>query len=63
MAESSTQRAQLLTEIHKLLAEQSETLNSVTFVGWTRKEDAAYGIRGERLTLLLKRLATLDSAS
>ena len=59
MADSNKPRSQLLQEIAELFAQQSEALDNVTFVGWTRKEDAAYKIRSERLTLLFQRLSDL----
>jgi hypothetical protein len=63
MADAHDWRTQLLQEITELFAQQSEALDNVTFVGWSHKEEAAFRVRKERLSLLFKRLADLGPAA
>ena len=56
----SKRRAALVAEICRLQRQQSESVETAIFCGWTLETKAGHDQRADRLELLLPRVAELD---
>ena len=59
----SEKRASLVAEICLLRRQQSDSIETAGFCGWTPETKAEHDQRADRLELLLPRVAELDQTS